>query len=291
MNKKQNIKKHFNQHQKLTLKNSKYLRQVKRLTEDFLTEDLDDRGDVTTDLLIKKNPQVIAVICAKENGILAGIEEVRWFVTSYELRVTSFKKDGSKIKIGDKLLKISGGIKDILKIERTVLNLLQRMSGIATQTNKLVKKVGKNVLVVPTRKTQWGLLDKKAVTLGGGGTHRLGLYDWILIKDNHLKFPNIQYPISNISSFWEIEAKTEKQIDQFIKLKPNALMFDNFKPKDIKRILNKYDTKTKQNVIFETSGGITEKNIAEYAKTGVDVISLGSLTHSSKALDISLDII
>ncbi|MFA6427071.1 MAG: carboxylating nicotinate-nucleotide diphosphorylase [Candidatus Magasanikbacteria bacterium] len=289
MTKKQLIKKYFNQKEKLNLKNPQYLKQVKTFTSFLLEEDLQDNGDITTNTIIKGNPKVTAIIKTKENGILAGLEETRWFLTAYGLRLTTYKKDENIIKKGTKIMKITGGIKDILKIERAILNLLQRMSGIATQTNKLVKITKNKVLICPTRKTQWGLLDKKAVTLGGGGTHRLGLYDWILIKDNHLKqISNFKFQISN---FWEIEAKTKKQVDQFIKLKPSALMFDNFQPKDIKNILQKYKKNITNTIIFEASGGITEKNIVEYAKTGVDVISLGSLTHSTKALDISLDIL
>ncbi|PLX26150.1 nicotinate-nucleotide diphosphorylase (carboxylating) [Candidatus Parcubacteria bacterium] len=287
MTKQQKIKKYYNQREKLTLKNRKYLRQVKRLTEDFLIEDLDSQGDVTSDATIKGNPKVTAILKAKESGTLAGLEETKWFLKRYKIQITRYKRDGARVKKGDKILKLTGGIKDILKIERTILNLMQRMSGIATQTDKLVKKVGKHVLVVPTRKTQWGLVDKKAVTLGGGGTHRLGLYDWILIKDNHLKLvTSNKLPVT--SYFTEVECKTKKQILDFVKQKPDAIMFDNFKPQDIKKIIKQIG---KTNIIFEASGGITEKNIISYAKSGVNVISLGSLTHSVKSLDISLDIL
>jgi len=286
MTKRQKIKKYFNQREKLALKNPKYLRQVKRLTQNFLREDLGTKGDVTSDAIIKGNPKVTAIIKAKENGILAGLEEVVWFLKTYNLKSITYKLDGTQIKKGTKLFTIKGGIKDILRIERTILNLLQRMSGIATQTHKLVQKVGKDVLVLPTRKTQWGLVDKKAITLGGGGTHRLGLYDWILIKDNHLKHTS-HFPLPT-SHFWEIECKTKKQVLKFTKLDPDAIMFDNFTPQEIKKILKQIG---KTNIIFEASGGITEKNIIEYAKTGVDVISLGSLTHSVKSLDISLNIV
>lgn len=286
MTKQQKIQKYFNQKEKLNLKKSKYLRQVKCLTEDFLAEDLGSKGDITSETVIKGNPKVTAIVKAKENGIVAGLEEVLWFLDRYTLHVTRYTKDGAKIKKGNRILKLTGGIKDILKIERTILNLMQRMSGIATQTNKLVKITKNKVLICPTRKTQWGLLDKRAVTFGGGGTHRLGLYDWILIKDNHIKLSRPPFLVPR-SRFWEIEAKTERQVNDFIKLKPSALMFDNFKPEKIKKIIKRIG---KTDIIFEASGGITEKNIAEYAKTGVDVISLGSLTHSSKALDISLDI-
>ena len=193
----------------------------------------------------------------------------------------------ARIEKGDAIIKLVGGIKTILKLERTILNILQRMSGIATQTAHLVK-LCPHVLICPTRKTQWGLLDKKAVTVGGGGTHRLGLYDWILIKDNHLKISNFEFRILN--KFWEIEVKNEKELKKAIALKPDVIMFDNFKPNQIKKLIKILHEKHPQ-IIFEASGGINEETIKNYSQTGVDVISLGALTHSTKALDISLDII
>ena len=286
MTKQQTIKKYFDQKEKLSIKNPKYKHQIKWFTDFMLKEDLDNKGDITTNTVIKNNPKVTANIIAKETGILAGLEEITWLTKSYKLQVTGYKNDGEKIKKGEKIIKLSGTIKDILKLERTILNILQRMSGIATQTNKLVKK--NTPLLCPTRKTHWGLLDKKAVTLGGGGTHRLGLYDWILIKDNHLKQVT-SYKLQ-VTSFYEVECKTEKQFAEFIKLKPNAIMLDNFTPTNIKKILKKYSS-TIKDIIIEASGGINEKNIKEYQKTGADIISLGSLTHSVKSLDISLDIV
>jgi len=310
MPKKQNIQKYFNQRHELTLTNPTYKRQLKTLTTFFINEDLGGKGDVTSDLMIKNNKIVTAKIIAKESGILAGLTEVIWLASSYKLQVTSYKNDGDKIMREQNLFKLKGRIKTILQLERTLLNILQRMSGIATQTNKLVKLTNNKVLICPTRKTQWGLLDKKAVTLGGGGTHRLGLYDWPLIKDNHLKIANFKFQISN---FHEIEVTNEKELLQALKHNPGAIMLDNFSPTKIKKIFtllnrplaepllpvgkrrqfnraNKYYLNINKTII-EASGGINEKNIAEYAKTGVDVISIGALTHSTKALDISLDII
>lgn len=285
MTKKQILRKYFNQKERLTIKNRDYLRQVKFFTDFFLSEDLAGEGDITTNLTIKQNKKVKAQITAKESGILAGLEEIEWLLTTYNLLLITYKKDSRQIKRGDKLISITGGIKDILKLERTALNILSRMSGIATQTNKLVKKSKGKALICPTRKTQWGLLDKKAVTLGGGGTHRLGLYDFVLIKDNHLaNIHNSKFIIPN--SFWEIEADTPAQAKKFSKLNPGAIMLDNFSPLQIKKTIPKLNPK----IIIEASGGINESNIAEYAKTGVDVISLGALTHSTKALDVSLEL-
>jgi nicotinate-nucleotide pyrophosphorylase (carboxylating) len=177
------------------------------------------------------------------------------------------------------------------------------MSGIATKTHELVRMTGGKVLICSTRKTLWGLLDKKAVTVGGGGTHRLGLYDWMLVKDNHLEIsdfslrPELRPRGFQISDFYEIEVKNEKELKKALLLKPGAIMLDNFKSKNIKQILSAKGgpasgwKKHYPNIIIEASGMINEHNIRQYAKSGVDVISIGALTHSAKALDISLDIL
>jgi nicotinate-nucleotide pyrophosphorylase (carboxylating) len=297
MSKSQKIQTHFNQSQKLTIKNKKYLGQLKNLIGNFLDEDVDKVGDVTTDILISENSKASAKLIAKQHGVFAGIEETKYLLKIYNLKFTIYKNDCEKIKKGDVLLKISGGIKDILKVERTLLNMIQRMSGIATQTHKLQNLVGKKVLVVSTRKTHWGLLDKKAVVCGGGGTHRLGLYDFILIKDNHRHFAGADLEkklieIKNKKLFWEIECDTAEEVFQFAPYKPDVIMFDNFKPEQIKQTLKKLFEldKNYREIIFEASGGINESNIASYKNCGVDIISLGALTHSAKALDISLDI-
>ncbi len=288
MNKQQIIKKYFNQKEKLTLKNEVYFDQVKKYLINCLADDLRSNSDITSDTLIKDNSRVTANIIAKQNGIIAGLEEIKWLLTKYKIHGIKYKNDGQRVKSGEKILALTGGIKDILKTERTILNLLQRMSGIATETNKIVKFARKKVLICSTRKTPLGLLDKKAVVIGGGGTHRLGLYDWILIKDNHLNHA-ISSKLEAINYFWEIEVKNKQETLKFAKHNPGAIMFDNMKPKETKNII-KILAKYKPNMIFEASGGINEKNITEYAKTGVDVISIGALTHSPKALDLSLKI-
>jgi len=279
------IGKYFKQKSKLTLKNPKYKKQVKFFVNFMLQEDLDQRGDITSNKLLKDDNIVKAKIFAKQAGIIAGLEETLWLLKKYNLKVKASRQDGDKIKSGQNILTLQGKIKNILKLERTILNILQRLSGIATQTNKLVKKPGP--LVCPTRKTQWGLLDKKAVILGGGGTHRLGLYDWILIKDNHLKqITDFQPP----KTFWEVECKTAKQAWQFAQLQPDAIMLDNFTTSQLKNLVKKI-RKSYPKIILEASGGITAKNISQYQNINLDVISLGALTHSSQALDISLDIL
>ncbi len=295
MKKSQLTKKYFNQRKALSLKNPKYLGQVQWLVEHFLREDLADVGDITTEAMIKENKKATATMTAKATGVIAGIEEVVWIAKAYNIRVTKHIKDGESVKKGTDLLTLKGNIKELLILERTVLNVMQRMSGIATHTKQIVEKAKGDALICATRKTHWGLLDKKAVALGGGGTHRLGLYDFVLVKDNHIAFAGdklddrlTELKVSN--QFWEIEAKTARQVKQFVAYNPSVIMLDNFTPAQIKKILASLDEKTKASIIFEASGGITEKNVAGYAKSGVDVISLGALTHSVTSLDISLNI-
>ena len=291
MIKKQNIKKYFQQAGKLKMSNRNYCQQVKFLLGFFLQEDLAREGDITSNLLIDANEVECVKIVAKQDGVLAGLEEVCWFLRQHKIKCQSKIRDGQKISTGQTILVLQGNLRKILSLERTALNVLQRMSGIATQTNQLVRKVGGKVLICPTRKTQWGLLDKKAVVIGGGGTHRLGLYDFVLIKDNHLKIANRESRIVNLkNSFWEVEVESTKQALAMVKLNPKAMMFDNFKPANIKKAIKGIKTINK-NIIFEASGGINEKNIVSYAKSGVDIISLGALTHSAKALDVSLEIL
>ncbi|PIT86998.1 MAG: nicotinate-nucleotide diphosphorylase (carboxylating) [Candidatus Magasanikbacteria bacterium CG10_big_fil_rev_8_21_14_0_10_43_6] len=296
MTKAKKITLYFNQRNKLSLKHKKYLGQVQWVVKNFLQEDLDTVGDKTTDAVIHKNKRVKAALTAKKSGIIAGIEEVAWICKAYGISTKKYIADGQAATKGDTILTLRGPIKELLIIERTILNVMQRMSGIATQTHRIVKKCGDTVLVCPTRKTHWGLVDKKAVTLGGGGTHRLGLYDFILIKDNHIAAAGKELPkriaeIQQTKEFWEIEAKTEAQVFAFLAYHPDVIMLDNFTPTHIKHMIKKIRATHKTRLpLFEASGGITEKNAAVYATSGVDIISLGALTHSVTALDISLNI-
>lgn len=283
------IKKYYNQKNKLTTKNSNYLRQLNNIVDFILLEDLNSIGDITTDKLITKNSPAQAVMIAKQDGILAGLEETLYITKKYKIKAKIYKKDGAILKSKDKILSLSGGIKDLLKLERLIVNIIQRMSGIATETHKLTKITKNKALVVSTRKTLWGLLDKKAVTVGGGGTHRLGLYNFILIKNNHLDFAN-NINFKNLKSFWELEIRDEEELKMAIKNNAPAIMFDNFSSEEIKRLIKKYHSQLK-NTVLEASGMITEKNIKQYAESGVNIISIGKLTHSSRALDISLRII
>lgn len=299
MNKKDKMKKIFVQEDKLNLKDKAYLHCVARNTIDVLAEDVGKKGDITTTHILKgvKKKKANAVVKAHEKGIVAGIEEVEWFLKQNKLRTKILKKDGEKVNKGDKILKISGKPKDILKTERVVLNVISRMSGIATECAKLRVYTKGKVIPCPTRKTLWSLMDKKACVVGGGGSHRLGLWNFILIKDNHLNLLKNDLgkalkPLEKSKRVVEVEVSDRSQAVEAAEYDPDIIMFDNFPPRKIRKAIKKIDGKYPENsIIFEASGGITRENIKKYAQAGVDVISLGYLTHSAKSMDFSLDFI
>ncbi|RLI22219.1 carboxylating nicotinate-nucleotide diphosphorylase [Candidatus Bathyarchaeota archaeon] len=275
---------------------------IERKLHEFLKEDL-GQGDITTSILIPENIKVKAEIIAKENGVVAGIEEAKILLESLGVKAKELVKDGQKVSRGKTIMKIEGDARTILTAERTLLNLLSRMSGIATATNKIIEKVkstGYKVRIACTRKTAPGLeyFDKKAVLLGGGDTHRLHLDDMILIKDNHIaiigdvkRAVKIAREKASFSKKIEVEASSVDDAVEAAKAGADIIMLDNFAPKDIKRTVQRLEKeKLRKRVLIEASGRINERNILEFADSGVDIISLGSLTHSVKALDISLEI-
>jgi len=238
---------------------------------------------------------------------VAGIEEASLFTANEELIV--IKKDEDIVKEGDVIVEIIGYADNILGYERTLLNIMQRMSGIATQTYNVKKLIKNKCRITATRKTLLHLIDKKAVVVGGGLTHRLNLNDFILIKDNHLKIleEDIGKALksaneNNKSRNIEIEVKNEKEAmeaaEAIFNLKSDklfAILFDNMKAIIIKSTIKKINDmvnnhNNKKIILFEASGNINENNIGEYSETGVDVVSLGMLTHSVKAFDMSLEI-
>ena len=268
----------------------------------FLKEDL-GQGDVTTHLLIPEKVMVQAEIIAKETGVAAGIEEALILLESLGIKAKPLVKDGQKIAKGKVLIEIEGNAKNILASERTVLNLLARMSGIATFTNKIVRKIrkaGYKTVIACTRKTAPGLeyFDKKAVLLGGGDTHRLHLDDMILIKDNHIAIVgNVKEAVklakkqASFSKKIEVEVSDVNEAIEAAKAGADIIMLDNFTPEKVKDAINRLKKENlRDKVLIEASGGINEKNIVNFAAAGVDIISLGALTHSAKALDISLEI-
>lgn len=283
------ILKYYNKGHLLTVKNKFYRDFLDELFNLLLKADV-SKGDITSKKLFKKNFQVKAVIIAKQPGIIAGVEEITYLLNKHKIKTTIKKKDGSKVNPKNIILELKGNIKEILKLERTILNILQRMSGIATLTNNTVKK--SKVKIAATRKTLYSYLDKKAVYIGGGLTHRLSLNDFILIKDNHLKHIDMCDAVKKCNKFTEIEihniknaVKTAKCVI-FFKKKNIAIMFDNMKPLAIKKAIKL----SPKNIIFEASGGITPENIKKYVKTGVDIISIGYLTKHTHCLEMSLEL-
>ena len=267
----------------------------------ILAEDV-GQGDVTSEAVVPKDLTVEAEVLAKEEGVVAGIEETVIFAESLGLSVKAEVADGDEVKSGTVIMKISGNARTILSAERTMLNLLSRMSGIATKTRELTEKLQKANLkakVAATRKTAPGLLyfDKKAVVIGGGDPHRLRLDDMILIKDNHVAIAgsveNAVKKAKEYGSSKKIEAEVSSTEDAVKAAAAGAdiVMLDNFSPEQVKeavKALKKAGFFGK--VLLEVSGGITEQNLLDYASAQVDIISMGALTHSVKALDISLEV-
>ena len=268
----------------------------------LLAEDV-GQGDVTTATIVPTGLAAQATVVAKETGTVAGVEETIILAESLGLNVKAALKDGEKVRPSQVIMKISGNARTILSAERTMLNLLSRMSGIATATRRVTEKLEKanaKAKIAATRKTAPGLLyfDKKAVLVGGGDPHRLHLDDMVLIKDNHIAIVGsveeaVKKAKANVSFSKKIEVEVTRVQDALKAAEAGAdvIMLDNFSPKQIKEAV----ASLKKNgflgkVLLEASGGITAENLLEYASTEVDLISMGELTHSVKALDISLEI-
>jgi len=269
----------------------------------FLEEDL-GQGDITTLLTIPSATIVEAKVIVKEPGVIAGIEEALTFLESFDFQATALVSDGSEVKEKTTVLEIVGDAKTLLSIERTLLNLLTRMSGIATKTSRLTEKVrrgGYKTRIACTRKVAPGLsyFDKRAVMLGGGDTHRLHLDDLVIIKDNHLAIiGNVGEAVKKIrdavsfSKKIEIEVSTNSEALEAAKAGADIIMLDNFSPQQIKKtimLLEKEGLRGK--VLIEASGGVNERNILQFAATGVDILSLGEITDGAKALDMSLEVV
>jgi len=275
--------------------------QIDNIIDLALAED-SGHGDITSEVLIPPDLQGQASIIIKERGILAGIEIAKkvFLRVDSSLKVAILIKDGTKVRPGDKIATISGRVISILKAERTVLNFLQKLSGIASQTAKYVTKTqGFPASITDTRKTTPGLrlLEKFAVRMGGGRNHRLHLGDGILIKDNHLAALHALGV-----SLKEIVAKARQNASKGIKIEvevntiqeamdaaeagADIIMLDNMSPEEMRQAVNLLPSQ----IAAEASGGITLANVRQTAATGVNLISIGALTHSPKALDISLEL-
>lgn len=279
----------------------------KRILEEklrkFLEEDI-GQGDLTTHLTIPKDTIVEAEVVAKEGGLVAGIEEALALCESLNLQANPLTSDGFEVKPKTSILHIIGDARSLLSAERTLLNVLSRMSGIATITNRLVGKIkaaGYKTRMACTRKVAPGLgyFDKKAVFLGSGDTHRLHLDDLVLIKDNHIRIVgSIESAVKkaretvSFSKKLEVEVTSTEDALKAAEASADIIMLDNFSPAEVKEtesFLKKKGVRSK--VLLEASGGITEENILKYAAADVDIVSVGEITHSAKALDISLEVV
>ncbi|HEY6949154.1 MAG TPA: carboxylating nicotinate-nucleotide diphosphorylase [Nitrososphaeraceae archaeon] len=291
----------------MTLKQkSKDLNQYFNLRESlirFLREDI-GQGDLTSEYLIDENSKSTSFItCKSEFAVVAGLEELRTLfdICNCESKVLVY--DGDRVRKGRKVMTIKGNTRSILKAERTALNLLMRMSGIATDTKKfvdIVRNVSSDIKITGTRKTAPGLrfFDKKAIELGGGYAHRNTLSEMILIKDNHLAVTNsIRRSISTArakssnNTVIECEVCNTRQSIEAIKSGADIIMLDNFSPKEAHRTIS-YLRRSglRSKIQVEISGGVNLSNIKDYASALPDMISVGSLTHSSKSIDFSMEI-
>lgn len=279
------------------------MKSADQLIDELITlafaEDIGD-GDHTTLCCIPSTEMGKSQLIIKESGVLAGVEMAQRIFKHFDpdMRMDIFICDGAEVKRGDIAFTVEGRVQSLLQTERLVLNVMQRMSGIATTTRRYVKALeGTRTRVLDTRKTTPGMrmLEKEAVRIGGGVNHRIGLFDMILLKDNHVDFAGgIEQAITRAQSYLEekrkklkieIEVRNFKELDEVMKVGGvDRIMLDNFSPSDtreaVRRIGGRYET--------ESSGGITFDTLRDYAECGVDYISVGALTHSIQSLDMSL---
>ena len=267
---------------------------IKKLCKLALNEDLNPSGDISSNLL-KKNTRKKVKLISNQSGIIGGLEFAKqtFKLLDKKIKINFKKKEGSKINKGDLIAVIEGNIKHILSGERVVLNFLSHISGIATTTNKFVKKVGKKSKICCTRKTipNLRLIQKYAVKLGGGFNHRFNLSDEYLIKDNHIASADIKYLIlsaikKNMNKIITVEVDNLNQLKKIIGIKFDRILFDNMRPKTLRKCVNL----SKKFYETEASGGITLKNVKKISNTGVERISVGLLTHSFNSLDLKIEI-
>ena len=270
----------------------------------FLKEDI-GRGDITSNSVLKPNLLASSTILCKdsEQAVVAGLSEAGIIFDLCKCSCTVLVDEGSMVSHGNEVMRIKGRARDILKAERTALNLLMRMSGIATETKKfveVVKKISKDIEIAGTRKTAPGLrsFDKKAIKIGGGRTHRNSLDEMVLIKDNHLVLTgSIGESISSAKKLVGNNIKVECEVTDLqsaieaINFGADVIMLDNFSPQEVEnttRVLKELGLR--QKCLLEISGGISLANVAQFAKSNPDIISVGSLTHSVKSVDFSLEV-
>ncbi len=270
---------------------------TRKALDNFLAEDI-GKGDITSSLLPRK--KISAVIISRQDGIIAGTQYAKYIFSSGGCKVKILKKDGMKVKPNQKIISISGFIQNVLSRERTALNLLSRMSGIATQTHDFANKikiVNPRVKLYSTRKTAPGLrlFDKEAFAVGGGNRHRMSLDQMIMIKDNHIAASHSILDLVEKArkKYRKIEVEVEDLNDAILAAKAGAsiIMLDNLSPKEISKIINTLKKlHLRDKIRIEASGGINLSNVQEYARTGVNMISVGKITSSVQGLDLSLEV-
>lgn len=270
---------------------------VRKALESFFLEDIGER-DVTSQLIFPDNLQAKGTFLVKDTGVFAGTDVIEqgFRLIDDRIQISFYKKDGDFVEKGDTLATVQGPIASLLTAERVILNVIQRMSGIATMTQRAVRALeSDHTRICDTRKTMPGLrmFDKYAVVCGGGYNHRFGLYDGVMIKDNHIAFAgSITNAVTSVKEKLghmvkvEVETETEEQVREAVAAGADIIMFDNRTSEEVRE----FSKIVPSAIITEASGGITIENLSEYGKTGVDYISLGLLTHSAGALDISFNI-
>ncbi|MGQ9464463.1 MAG: carboxylating nicotinate-nucleotide diphosphorylase [bacterium] len=270
----------------------------KKIVRTALKEDL-GKGDITTDSIIPPNTQTLGIIFPKEEGVLCGVNIARYVFEEIDKNINFEAKmeDGTEFSPGMTIATVIGPARSCLKAERTALNFLQKLSGIATLTRKFVKLINNDrIKIMDTRKTTPGLriMEKYAVKTGGGYNHRFGLYDMILIKDNHIEIAGgITNAVNAVRQnskrkriFIEVEVKTMDELKEAIALGVNRVMLDNMHLEQLDQAI-KYVRASKKKIEIEVSGGIDIDNIVNYSGLDIDCISIGALTHSAPAIDIA----
>jgi nicotinate-nucleotide pyrophosphorylase (carboxylating) len=276
---------------------------LKEKIRGFLEEDI-GLGDITTELIVPLGVRVRAQIIVKEEAVVAGLQELKVLFNMVNAKISFFVHEGEEVPPNTVIAEIEGEGREILAVERTALNILSRMCGVATATRRLINKIkdaGLNVRVAATRKTAPGLryFDKRAIIVGGGDPHRFRLDDQILIKDNHVAIAgSIEEALRRVHSAVsfskkiEVEAKTLEQAIKAAELGADIIMLDNMTVEEARKAIKALEEmKLRSNVLIEISGRINEENIIRYAELKPDIISVGELTHSVRSVDVSLEVI
>lgn len=275
---------------------------VKKLRK-FVEEDVGS-GDITTFCTVPAGVTVEGEVVAKERGVIAGLDEAGVLAEAFGLQAKALVNEGSSIAAKTSILRVWGDAATMLAVERTLLNLLSRMSGVATHTSRLVERIhaaGYRTIVAATRKTVPGMafFDKKAVMVGGGDPHRTGLDDMVLIKDNHMAIVgSVKEAVekarkkASFSKKIEVEVSTVNDALEAAEAHADIVMMDNFTPEQVREAIDLLKRKKlRAGVLVEASGGINERNMLKYAAAGVDIVSLGEITQNAKSLDMSLEVI